>query len=137
MLMNVWVQRAQAAETEAKQIRAYSQQQQACLEELQSESLSRPIKQDANDSALQTGTTNDSDASRQLLSQVPAMTHCILLQLMQMQSYHVGMRSWSVLAQMSKLCNISCQAVCVASQYDFVKCPDEDSMIICVCIQHA
>ena len=68
------VQRAQAAEAEAKKINVYSQQQQASLEQLQSELLSRPTIHEFRNSASQKCTTDDSDASRQLLSQVPVMT---------------------------------------------------------------
>lgn len=73
MVFCVWLQRAQAAEAETKQIAKLGQEQQARLEEMESELLSRPPIMGPFQAMLQGGVSDDSGTSVQLLAQVLSM----------------------------------------------------------------
>ena len=65
-----WLQRAQAAEAETKEILRHTQQQQAVLEQTRSERLSRQLFKGALDSVVPGSAPDDTDNSAQLLAQV-------------------------------------------------------------------
>lgn len=74
MLFCLWLQRAQTAEAKTKEVLKHSQEQQAKLEELESELLSRPPLVGPFEAALQASVSDDSYTTRmQLLSQVLLM----------------------------------------------------------------
>ena len=69
----IWLQRAQAAELGSKEILKHSQEQQARLEEMKSELLSRPPSMGTLQAVLQGSVADDSEPSAQLLAQVLPM----------------------------------------------------------------
>ena len=75
-MLCIWLQRAQAAEAESKETLKHSQEQQARLEEMESELLSRPSSMGTRQAVLQGSVSDASETSVQLLAQVLPMT-CI------------------------------------------------------------
>ena len=69
-MLCIWLQRAQAAEAESKRILKHSKEQQARLEEMESQLLSRPPSMGTLQPALQGSVSGDSETSMQLLAQV-------------------------------------------------------------------
>lgn len=72
--LRVWLQRAQAAEAETREILMHSQQQQAISDQMDTERLSRQLSKGAFEAVQQDSISGDTDSSMQLLAQVPPMT---------------------------------------------------------------